>query len=696
MTDSSSLRALADHYRVATAYDDWAGRPVTVADEVVAAVLTALGVDVSDPAAALARALAEVPLLPPTVVADAGVPSTVALTGAVTSATVELEDSSVRVLAVAGRELLLPADLPIGWHRLVVTADGVQVAATLVVPPATLPEVARGWGWAAQLYQLRSRDSWGVGDLADLRLLTSWSGGAGAALVLVNPMHAGPPVRPLDPSPYSPSSRRFRAPQYLRPELTPEYLAAPPDVRAVVDTFARSMHPANTAERIDRDASWTAKERALALLFAQPATPDRSARLQAFVAATAGLREFAAYNALAEVHGVRFHDWPAELHDPLSEPVAAACAGLGDRLRWHAWLQLLCDEQLEAAQDAAHESGMTVGVIHDLAVGVTAYGADAWALQGVLAGGLSIGAPPDSFNQQGQYWALPPWHPSELANAGYAPFRDLIRSVLRHAGGIRIDHVLGLFRLWCIPAGDTADRGTFVYYDHRALLSVLLLEATRAGAVVVGEDLGTVAPYVVHELASRGILGNDVLWFELGPEPGTGLPKPISPQDWRALSMASLTTHDLPTAAGFLEGEHVRVREALGLLNDPAQDWAQARDEKAAWLEALRRRGMLPPDDGQPVPDDAVVLALYAWLGESPARLLAGSLSDVVGDVRQPNLPGTIDEYPSWRLPVATADGRPVLLEDLMAAPMAAHVARRLSRSDNVSRTDRPDLQRDQ
>ncbi|BEP15094.1 4-alpha-glucanotransferase [Acidothermaceae bacterium B102] len=686
MTDSSSLRALADHYRVATSYDDWAARPVTVADEVVAAVLTALGVDVSDPDAALATARAAVPLLPPTVVADVGVSSSVALTGEAISATVELEDASVRVLAVAGRELLLPDDLPIGWHRLVVvTADGRHAVATLIVPPATLPEVAKGWGWAAQLYQLRSRDSWGVGDLADLRLLTSWSGGQGAALVLVNPMHAGPPVRPLDPSPYSPSSRRFRAPQYLRPELTVDYLAAPRAVRDEVDALARSTHAANTDGRIDRDASWAAKEQALAVLFSQPATPDRSARLDAFIKATAGLREFAAYNALAEVHGVQFHDWPTELHDPRSAEVAAACAALGERLRWHAWLQLLCDEQLEAAQEAAHESGMTIGVIHDLAVGVTSYGADAWALQGVLAGGLSIGAPPDSFNQQGQYWALPPWHPTELATVGYAPFRDLIRSVLRHAGGIRIDHVLGLFRLWCVPQGWTADRGTYVYYDHRALLSVLLLEATRAGAVVVGEDLGTVAPYVVHELASRGILGNDVLWFELGPEPGTGLPKPISPEDWRALSMASLTTHDLPTAAGFLEGEHVRAREALGLLNDPAQDWAQARDEKAAWVEALSRRGLLPHHDGEPVADDVMVLALYAWLGESPARLLAGSLSDVVGDIRQPNLPGTIDEYPSWRLPVATPDGRPVLLEEIMAAPMAAQVARRLSRSDTVS-----------
>ena len=683
MTDSASLQALAAHYRVATGYDDWAARSVTVPDDVVEAILTALGVDVSDPAATLAQALADRSVVAPTVVADEGEPTSVPLLWQAAAARVELEDGSVRDLAVAGDEVLLPADLPLGFHRLLVTAHGVETAATLLVPPARLPEVARGWGWAAQLYQLRSQDSWGVGDLADLRLLTSWSGGEGASLVLVNPMHAGPPLPPLDPSPYSPTSRRFRAPQYLRPELTPEYLSGPPDVRARVDALAASRRPDNTTDRIDRDASWAAKEQALALLFALPVTPDRAALLDVFTGRTSGLGDFAAYNALAELHGTHYQDWPAELHDPRSAAVTDACSGLGDRLRWHCWLQLLCDEQLEAAQAAAYESGMTIGVIHDLAVGVTSYGADAWALQGVLAGGLNIGAPPDSFNQQGQDWGLPPWHPTELAKAGYAPFRELIRSVLRHAGGIRIDHVLGLFRLWCIPSGETADRGSYVYYDHRALLSVLLLEASRAGAVVVGEDLGTVAPYVVHELASRGILGNDVLWFELGPEPGTGAMRPISPEDWRELSMASLTTHDLPTAAGFLAGEHVRVREQLGLLTDPSKDWAQAHDERAAWVEALRQSRLLPDDAAEPA-DEEIVLGLYQWLGRSRARLLAGSLSDVVGDVRQPNLPGTVEEYPSWRIPVADGEGRPLLLEQLMAAPMAAQVARALSRSDTV------------
>ena len=203
--------------------------------------------------------------------------------------------------------------------------------------------------------------------------------------------------------------------------------------------------------------------------------------------------------------------------------------------------------------------------------------------------------------------------------------------------------------------GETADRGTFVYYDHTALLGVLLLEASRAGAVVIGEDVGTVAPYVVHELARREVLGCDILWFALGPDPGSGEMRPNMPEDWRALTMASLSTHDLPTAAGFLDGEHVRVREELHLLRSVEDEWSQARHERQAWLDALRSKGILPPDDGTPVAEDDFVLGLYAWLARTPSRLLGASLSDVVGDVRQPNLPGTIDEYPSWRLPIADA-----------------------------------------
>ncbi|MDX6206941.1 MAG: 4-alpha-glucanotransferase [Frankiales bacterium] len=697
MTDSPALAALAEHYRVATGYENWAGHPVDIADDVVEAVLAALGVDVSDPAATLRLARESAPLLPPTVVVDVGLPAGVDLRGPATAARAELEDGEVRGLAVAGHELLLPADLPPGFHRLVVEAGGGEVSATLIVAPTALPDLldGRSWGWAAQLYQLRSERSWGVGDLEDLRTLTAWSGAQGADLVLVNPMHAGPPVSPLDPSPYSPSSRRFRAPQYLRPELTLDYLAAPDEVRAQVDALAATVRPANHSDSIDRDASWQAKERALALLFVQPPGADRTAALAGFIREGGeALQGFATYCAIAELHGPAFPDWPAELRDPRAPEVATLRAELADRLLWHCWLQLLCDEQLAAAQDAARESGMRIGVIHDLAVGVTSYGADAWALQGTLAGGLHIGAPPDAFNQRGQDWSLPPWHPTALAEAGYAPFREMIRSVLRHAGGIRIDHMLGLFRLWCIPKGESADRGAFVYYDHRALLGVLLLEAARAGAVVIGEDVGTVAPYVAEELARRHVLGCDLLWFQLGPDPGSGEMRPVMPGDWRELAMASLTTHDLPTAAGFLQGEHVRVRERLGLLRDPDAEWAQARHERAAWLDALRRKGILPPDDGQPVPEETFILGLYEWLGRTPARLLGASLSDVVGDVRQPNLPGTIDEYPSWRLPIADGQGHPQLLEDLMAAPMAAQVAHRLGRSDSLA-SGNSDLQRE-
>jgi 4-alpha-glucanotransferase len=302
---------------------------------------------------------------------------------------------------------------------------------------------------------------------------------------------------------------------------------------------------------------------------------------------------------------------------------------------------------------------MAVGVVHDLAVGVDAGGADAWALQDAIALGTTVGAPPDSFNQQGQDWGLPPWRPDRLAELGYAPFRDLVRGVLRSAGGLRIDHVMGLFRLWWVPRGASAAEGTYVSYDAEALLAVLALEASRAGAVVVGEDLGTVEDRVREALDATGVLGSAVLWFETDDD-GSFLP----PSSWRAATLATVTTHDLPTAAGFLAEEQVRVRAELGQLGVPVeQERADVRRQRAALLAMLEQEGLLQQCDGD------VVLAMHAALVAAPSRIVLAAFGDAVGDLRQPNLPGTVDEYPNWRLPVADADGRPVSVEALLEHP---------------------------
>jgi len=349
--------------------------------------------------------------------------------------------------------------------------------------------------------------------------------------------------------------------------------------------------------------------------------------------------------------------------------VAAARRELAPRVTFHAWVQHCCAEQLIAVRQAARDAGMALGVLHDLPVGVDAEGADAWALADVLAGGVSVGAPPDNFTPRGQDWGLPPWRPDRLAATGYSALRDMLRAVLTYADGLRIDHVAGLWRLWWIPPGDSPDRGTYVHYDADVMLAVLGLEAHRAGATVVGEDLGTVEPEVTAALAGNGMLGCAVSWFTRDESaPGEPL---LPPAAWPSRAAASLSTHDLPTAAGFLRGEHVRARADLGLLNDVPAEQPAADKERAEWLALLRSEGLLAEDpSGDPSePDEAAIIAaMHRLLAATPSRLKLISPYDVVAEPRQPNLPGTIDEYPNWRLPL------PETLEQLRADRRVAEI----------------------
>jgi 4-alpha-glucanotransferase len=308
--------------------------------------------------------------------------------------------------------------------------------------------------------------------------------------------------------------------------------------------------------------------------------------------------------------------------------------------------------------------------MHDLAVGVHPGGADAWRLRPVYATGIRVGAPPDAFNQLGQDWQQPPWRPDRLAELAYAPFRDLIANVLRHAGGVRIDHIIGLFRLWWVPEGRTPAEGTYVRYDHEAMIGVLALEALRAGAVVVGEDLGVVEPSAREYLLERGILGTSILWFE---RDGDGNPLPA--EKWRELCLASVTTHDLPPSAGYLAGEHVKLRDKLGLLTRPVEEEAAADEaERGTWLDELRRRGLLGDDPSV----EETIAALHEYLTLSPARLLNVALTDAVGDRRTQNQPGTLDEYPNWRIPLSGPNEKPVLLEDVLRSERSAALVTRM------------------
>ncbi len=307
--------------------------------------------------------------------------------------------------------------------------------------------------------------------------------------------------------------------------------------------------------------------------------------------------------------------------------------------------------------------------MHDLAVGVHPRGADAWSLQDTYAEGITVGAPPDPYNQNGQDWSQRPWRPDQLAATAYAPFREMVSTILRHAGGIRVDHVIGLFRLWWIPKGSGPKEGTYVRYDHEAMIGILALEAHRAGALVVGEDLGTVEPWVRDYLRERGILGTSILWFEFEFD-GSGAP--LRPEWWREYCLASVTTHDLPPTAGYLAGDHVRLRDELEILTRSlSEELAVDEAERQAWLDNLRHRGAL--QDHADV--EETVRALHRYLTWTPSRLLCVALTDAVGDRRAQNQPGTIDEYPNWRVPLTGPDGSPVMLEDVFTSTRAAALA---------------------
>ncbi|MBS4729728.1 4-alpha-glucanotransferase [Mycobacterium sp. SM1] len=703
MTDlSPSLADLAGRFGIATEYQDWTGRRSVVGEATLVAVLGAFGVAAGTESERTAALIAHdrgywSRPLPVTIVARAGAETRFwahVTHGHPAEVWLRLEDGTVRTglrqvdnfsppFDLDGRwigeaSFVLPPDLPLGYHRAHLRSGDDEHNTLLIVTPSWLglPErltARRAWGLAAQIYSVRSRRSWGVGDLTDLTDLAVWSAARhGAGYLLVNPLHAAAPTTPMEPSPYLPTSRRFVNPLYLRVEAVPEY--AELRKRGRVRRLRQQVQERSAAlDTIDRDTAWVAKRAALQLLYRVARSAGRELAYAAFRAREGrALDDFATWCALAEKYGGDWHRWPESLRHPTGPGVADFVAKHPDAVDFHRWLQWLLDEQLAAAQSGAVRAGMALGIMHDLAVGVHPNGADAWALQDVLAPGVTAGAPPDEFNQLGQDWSQPPWRPDRLAEAEYQPFRALIRAMMRHGGAVRIDHIIGLFRLWWIPDGVSPPQGTYVRYDHEAMIGILALEAHRAGALVVGEDLGTVEPWVRDYLRSRGILGTSILWFELDRDGGGG---PLPAERWREYCLASVTTHDLPPTAGYLAGDRVRLRASLGLLSRPTQEELQAdQSERAAWIAELRRVGLLT-DDADDADEEQTILALYKYLGRTPARLLGVSLADAVGDKRTQNQPGTSDEYPNWRVPLAGPHGRPVLLEDVFGDRRAAALA---------------------
>lgn len=546
--------------------------------------------------------------------------------------TLRLEDGT----EVGVVEQLTP-DLPIGRHHLT-PIDGGPTTLLLVRPRACPRPERRLSALAVQAYASRSRQSWGIGDLRDLRRLGGWVRRHGIDHLALSPLHAPSPGDHPQPSPYYPSSRRNLNPLHIAVEEVPG-AAHDPQVQEL-GAQARALL---ADRRIDRTAVWAAKREALEHLFGGLGT-DAHRELEAFRAERGDdLERWATFCTISEQHPGTWREWPTELQHPDSPAVARYAGDRADRVRFHCWLQLVADRQLAALVDV-------VPVVTDLAVGVDPGGADAWIDQDQLALDARVGAPPDDFAADGQDWGLPPSIPHRMRQDGYETFARTIRASLRHGAGIRIDHVLGLFRLFWIPPGGSATDGAYVRYPAEDLLTVLAIESERAGAFVIGEDLGTVEEGVRDDLAHVGVLSTRLVYFEDTP-----------PSEWPSNVGGAVTTHDLPTIVGTWTGADADLRREAGLSADGTD----------SLRESLQRLV-----DGRDHEPGEVVIAAHQALAASPVDLAIANLDDVLCLPERPNMPGTVDEWPNWSI------AHPDPIDELVDGPPPATL-------ESIRRTDR-------
>lgn len=661
----SALQELAAAAGLSTRWIDWQGVHREVRDDTLQAVLAALGYRADDPAACereLARLAAEraAAVLPPMLVVRAGAPAVVGPIAdpAQRAYLLSLEDGTTHEgVAELGDDGLCRIALfaPIGYHRLAINRQHVQLA---VVPPRafTVQDLAgerRLWGCTAQLYALRSAGDGGIGTFAGLGAQAKALGELGADALAVSPVHALFAADVERFSPYSPSSRLFV--NALHVDLAATF-GADAVAQALSDEGAAALAAELEAlELVDWPRAAKLRltlARRLLAGFDQLSDPLR-ADCAAFVeAGGSALRDHARFEALHR-HFLRqspplwrWTDWPAEYRDPRSAEVEAFAAEQADEVAFHLRLQWLADRGLAAAQALAKAGGMAIGLISDLAVGADGGGSHGWSRPQDFLQGLSVGAPPDALNALGQGWGLTAYSPRALLESAYAPFLELLRAQLRHAGGLRIDHVIGLGRLWLIPDGAGPREGAYLQYPIDALFGLIALESWRHRAVIIGEDMGTVPDGFRQRMSPAGVLGMRVLWFE------RDWGYFVEPARWPADVVAMTTTHDLPTVAGWWTGRDIDWRAQLALYGE-GQDEAWDRRSRAedrdklwgAFVHAGLATGPMPPPE-QP---QAVVDAACAFVAATPSPLALIPLEDLLGVVEQPNVPGTIDEHPNWR-----------------------------------------------
>ncbi|RIL04629.1 MAG: 4-alpha-glucanotransferase [Proteobacteria bacterium] len=712
-----ALRALAERRGIASFYHDIAGRERATSDATREALLAGMRIDASSEAAA-ARALAALDASERDAVVDPvlvwrefedqvpEIPLAAPPGDGPLEYEVELRLESGERVRGAGRvaagaqrpvRVALPRRPEPGYHDVVVrvaragsTAEGSQ---RFVMAPRTAHGVrdsigdARVFGFWTNLYTIRSRRNWGFGDATDLAGLVRWCGAEGGAFVGLNPLHAIP-SRGTAITPYSPSSRLYRNVSYVDVEAVPEWSATPAaQARVAAPAFAALLARLRAGDAVDHEAVLDAKLDVLRLLFdafraARRERPDapRAAAFAAYVAREgAPLRDFATWEVLADhfasqpgAPATAWRQWPEAYRSADAPAVESFRREHADAIEFRAWLQFELAEQLARAAAAGRAAGLPIGLYQDLAVGSSGDSADTWMAPTLFAEGISVGAPPDDYAPDGQDWGFPPFDPHRLRADGYRFYAQLLRASFESAGALRIDHAMGLLRLFWIPHGRPGRDGTYVRYAADELFGVLALESRRASALVIAEDLGTVPDEFRPLLVDWGILSSSVLYFERDD----GVPKPAARISPRAL--ATVQTHDLVPLAGWADGSDLALRREVGLLADDAA-LARARAERAeelrAWIARLRAERCLA--DGSEPDLAALMAALHAFLARTPAPLVGVSLDDLAGEREPVNVPGVpVERHPSWtrrmRLPLEAIGATP-----LARAVLAALASRR-------------------
>ena len=695
------LQRLAELAGILPGYHDIWGKHHATSDATRRALLTAMGIACGSEAevAASLRAWQEREWsrrLPPVQVESAGAPLRITLrlpasaegqtllwrlfledggshAGHLVPNDLELLDSTqIRGQAWHARALELPALAQTGYHRLEVAAagEGESASMALIICPARCHQPAailggnRVWGLSLQLYGVRSRRNWGMGDFGDLGHLIEWAATAGAGLVGVNPLHALFPHNPRHASPYSPSSRRFLNALYLDVEAVPEFAECAEARQAVAaPEFQAQLQALRGEPLVDYAAVAAAKSAILERLYrhfrAHHGDDERGRAYRTWQARGGDdLARFALYHVLQEhLHAQDpglwgWPVWPQPWRDPASPEVAAFAAEHTERVAYFLYLQWLAETQLDAVAQRSRDLGLGVGLYRDLAVGVDLGGAETWSQQALYALEARIGSPPDDFNRFGPDWGLPPWVPQRLRDAAYAPYIAMLRANMRGAGALRLDHVMGLMRLYWVPPGMRGDQGAYVAYPLRDLLGILALESQRNRCLVVGEDLGTVPDAVRAAMHELGVLSYRLMYFER-QEGGDFLAPGRYPEE----ALVAAGTHDLPTLAGFWRGADLDLRARLGLFPDEEERSRQSvarGEDRARVLRALERENLLPeglaPDPaGVPEMTPDLARALHRYLARTPAKIVLVQAEDMLGEPDQVNLPGTTEAHPNWQ-----------------------------------------------